>query len=168
MIFEWIMATSSQVLMVMGLFTVFWLSFGLLNLPTLELGSPFATPDDPTGLTSQGYNAAVALYLLVWGFALFTFFIFTLKVNFVFAALFFIVSIGAWLLSAAYFKVSNGDYAGAMVCQKAGASLLFVDGILGWYACFGMMAAEMRLPLSLPLGDLSRFWPVTNVDVKSE
>ncbi|KAI0187627.1 GPR1/FUN34/yaaH family-domain-containing protein [Astrocystis sublimbata] len=167
MIFEWIMGNFFP-MMVMGLFTVFWLSFGLLNLPTLELGSPFATPDDPTGLTSQGYNAAVALYLLVWGFALFTFFIFTLKVNFVFAALFFIVSIGAWLLSAAYFKVSNGDYAGAMVCQKAGASLLFVDGILGWYACFGMMAAEMRLPLSLPLGDLSRFWPVTNVDVKSE
>ncbi|KAJ3579344.1 hypothetical protein NPX13_g1223 [Xylaria arbuscula] len=123
---------------------------------------------NPTGLSSQGYNAAVALYLLVWGFALFTFFIFTLKVNFVFAALFFIVSIGAWLLSTAYFKVSNGDYAGAMMYQKAGASLLFVDGILGWYACFGMMAAEMRLPLNLPFGDLSRFWSSNNAETKSE
>ncbi|KAI1357244.1 GPR1/FUN34/yaaH family-domain-containing protein [Xylaria arbuscula] len=167
MIFEWIMGNFFP-MMVMGLFTVFWLSFGLLNLPTLELGSPFATPNDPTGLSSQGYNAAVALYLLVWGFALFTFFIFTLKVNFVFAALFFIVSIGAWLLSTAYFKVSNGDYAGAMMYQKAGASLLFVDGILGWYTCFGMMAAEMRLPLNLPFGDLSRFWSSNNAETKSE
>ncbi|KAI0096778.1 GPR1/FUN34/yaaH family-domain-containing protein [Nemania sp. FL0031] len=167
MIFEWVMGNFFP-MMIMGLFTVFWLSFGLLNLPTLELGLPFATPDDPTGLSSQGYNAAVALYLLVWGFALFTFFIFTLQVNFVFAALFFIVSIGAWLLSAAYFKVSNGDYAGAMLCQKAGASLLFVDGILGWYACFGMMAAEMRLPLNLPFGDLSRFWSTNNAETKSE
>ncbi|GAW17795.1 hypothetical protein ANO14919_072620 [Xylariales sp. No.14919] len=167
MIFEWIMGNFFP-MMVMGLFTVFWLSFGLLNLPTLELGSPFATPSDPTGLSSQGYNAAVALYLIVWGFALFTFFIFTLKVNLVFATLFFLVSIGSWLLGAAYFKVSNGDYAGAMLCQKVGASLLFVDGILGWYVCFAMMAAEMRLPLSLPFGDLSHFWPSTNVEIKSE
>ncbi|KAI1355538.1 GPR1/FUN34/yaaH family-domain-containing protein [Xylaria sp. FL0043] len=149
MIFEWIMGNFFP-MMVMGLFTVFWLSF------------------DPTGLSSQGYNAAVALYLIVWGFALFTFFIFTLKVNFVFAALFFLVSIGAWLLGAAYFKVSYGDYTGAMLCQKAGASLLFVDGLLGWYACFAMMAAEMRLPLSLPLGDLSHFWSTTNMQIKSE
>ncbi|KAI0965287.1 GPR1/FUN34/yaaH family-domain-containing protein [Xylaria arbuscula] len=167
MIFEWIMGNFFP-MMVMGLFTVFWLSFGLLNLPTLELGTPFATSSDPTGLSSQGYNAAVALYLIVWGFALFSFFIFTLKVNFVFAALFFLVSIGAWLLGAAYFKVSYGDYAGAMVCQKAGASLLFVDGVLGWYACFSMMAAEMRMPLKLPFGDLSHFWPNTNVEIKSE
>ncbi|KAK5624336.1 hypothetical protein RRF57_000052 [Xylaria bambusicola] len=202
MIFEWIMGNFFP-MMVMGLFTVFWLSFGLLNLPTLELGSPFATPSgkypkvhgqsipllsiiiDPTGLSSQGYNAAVALYLIVWGFALFTFFIFTLRINFVFAALFFIVSIGAWVLGAAYFKVSYGDYAGAMVCQKvssipirrlfmqtniskAGASLLFIDGFLGWYACFSMMAAEMHLPLKLPFGDLSHLWPNTHSQMKSE
>ncbi|KAI1290482.1 GPR1/FUN34/yaaH family-domain-containing protein [Xylaria venustula] len=167
MIFEWIMGNFFP-MMIMGLFTVFWLSFGLLNLPTLELGTPFATTSDPTGLSSQGYNAAVGLYLIVWGFALFTFFIFTLKFNFVFAALFFIVSIGAWLLGAAYFKVSYGDYAGAMVMQKAGASLLFVDGVLGWYACFAMMSAEMRMPFNLPFGDLSRLWPDTNVGIKSE
>ncbi|KAI0516718.1 GPR1/FUN34/yaaH family-domain-containing protein [Xylaria bambusicola] len=167
MIFEWIMGNFFP-MMVMGLFTVFWLSFGLLNLPTLELGSPFATPNDPTGLSSQGYNAAVALYLIVWGFALFTFFIFTLRINLVFASLFFIVSIGAWVLGAAYFKVSYGDYAGAMVCQKAGASLLFVDGFLGWYACFSMMAAEMHMPLKLPFGDLSHFWANSHVEMKSE
>ncbi|KAI1265500.1 GPR1/FUN34/yaaH family-domain-containing protein [Xylariaceae sp. FL1019] len=167
MIFEWIMGNFFP-MMVQGLFTVFWLSFGLINLPTLELGTPFASKTDPTGLSSQGYNAAIAIYLIVWGFALFTFFIFTTKVNAVFAALFFIVSIGAWLLGAAYFKVSWGDYEGAMVLQKAGASLLFVDGVLGWYACFSMMAYEMRLPINLPAGDLSHFWPRTDVEVKHE
>ena len=138
--------------MVMGLFTVFWLSFGLINLPTLELGTPFATPNGKYSEVHPQEHAAAWLchtvVLLIWrcininlhrsnwslltriqccncvvptrlvginarcflatwltdtyrGFALFTFFIFTLKVNFVFAALFFIVSIGAWLLSAA-------------------------------------------------------------------
>ncbi|KAI1332926.1 GPR1/FUN34/yaaH family-domain-containing protein [Xylariaceae sp. FL0255] len=167
MIFEWIMGNFFP-MMVQGLFTVFWLSFGVLNLPGLNLGLPFATTEDPTGLSSEGYNAAVALYLVVWGFALFTFFIFTLKINFVFALLFFLVSIGAWLLSAAYFKVSYGDFAGAALCQKAGASLLFVDGVLGWYALFSMMAYEMRLPFNLPIGDLSHLWPNTDVPIKSE
>lgn len=36
---------------------------------------------------------------------------------------------------------------------------------LGWYMTFIIMAAEMRLPLSLPVGDLSRFWPRTDVDL---
>ncbi|KAI0475290.1 GPR1/FUN34/yaaH family-domain-containing protein [Xylariaceae sp. FL0804] len=164
MIFEWIMGNFFP-MMVMGLFTVFWLSFGLLQLPTLELGSPFASSTDPTGLSSKGYNAAVALYLIVWGFALFTFFIFTLRLNLVFASLFLTVSVGAWVLGAAYFKVSNGDYEGAMRCQKAGASLLFVDGVLGWYMCFIIMAGEMRIPIKLPVGDLSHFWNRTDVEV---
>lgn len=53
-------------MMVMGLFSVFWLSFGVLQLPTLQLGAPFATPEDPTGTSSPAFNAAIALYLIVW------------------------------------------------------------------------------------------------------
>lgn len=53
-------------MMVMGLFSVFWLSFGMLQLPTLQLGLPFATESDPTGTSSPAFNAAVALYLIVW------------------------------------------------------------------------------------------------------
>lgn len=50
----------------MGLFSVFWLSFGMLQLPTLQLGLPFATESDPTGTSAPAFNAAVALYLIVW------------------------------------------------------------------------------------------------------
>jgi hypothetical protein len=31
--------------------------------------------------------------------------------------------------------------------------------------CFVIMAAEMRITLKLPVGDLSRFWPKTDVDL---
>lgn len=31
--------------------------------------------------------------------------------------------------------------------------------------CFIQMAGEMRITLRLPLGDLSRFWPDTDVDL---
>lgn len=37
--------------------------------------------------------------------------------------------------------------------------------LLGWYACFIIMAAEMRLGINLPMGDLTRFWPRTDVEI---
>jgi succinate-acetate transporter protein len=104
-------------MMVMGLFAVFWLSFGMLQLPTLQLGLPYATTADPTGLASPEYNAAIGVYLLVWGFALFTFFIFTLKINTVFALIFCLTSVAAWILAGAYFKVVAGQYAAAQQLQ---------------------------------------------------
>lgn len=117
MVFEWIMGNFFP-MMVMGLFAVFWLSFGMLQLPALQLGAPYATADDPSGLASPEYNAVVALYLTVWGFALFTFFVFTCKINVVFATIFLLVSAAAWVLSAAYWKVSWADYDGAAQLQK--------------------------------------------------
>lgn len=101
--------------MVCGLFAVFWLSFGMLQLPTLGLAEPYTTSG---GAASKEFNAVVALYLIVWGFALFTFFIFTLKTNAVFAGIFGFVTIAAWVLSAAYWKVSTGDYDKAADLQK--------------------------------------------------
>lgn len=79
-------------MMVMSLFAVFWLSFGLLQLPTLGLAAAYsATGNAAQGAASKEYNAVIAIYLIVWGFALFTFFIFTLKTNAVFAGIFFFV-----------------------------------------------------------------------------
>lgn len=117
MVFEWVMGNFFP-MMVMGLFAVFWLSFGLLQLPTLQLASPYASAADPSGLASPEYNATVALYLIIWGFALFTFFIFTLKINAVFAMIFLLVSVAAWVLSGAYWKVSSGDFDAAGRLQK--------------------------------------------------
>lgn len=46
--------------------------------------------------------------------------------------------------------------------------MIFVVSLLGWFACFTIMAAEMRVPVNIPLGDLSRFWPATNVELTPE
>ncbi len=105
-------------MMAMGLFTVFWLSFSVLQVPSLGLGAPYATDVDPTGTLSSEYNAAVALYLLVWGFGLFTFFFFTLKVNVVFATIFCLASTSTFILSGAYWKLSAGDFDAALKLQK--------------------------------------------------
>ena len=121
MVFEWIMGNFFP-MMVMGLFAVFWLSFGVLQLPTLQLGAAYASTADPTGISSPEYNSTVAIYLIVWGFALFTFFIFTTKINTVFAMIFLLVSVAAWVLAGAYFKVANGEYDTAGKMQKVSGS----------------------------------------------
>jgi hypothetical protein len=71
----------------------------------------------------------VALYLIVWGFALFTFFIFTCKINAVFAAIFLLVSVAAWLLSGAYWKLSWGDYAAAGKLQQVRRHCMFSSAL---------------------------------------
>lgn len=111
--------TTNTQMMVMSLFAVFWLSFGLLQMPTLGLAAAYsATGNAAEGAASKEYNAVVGLYLIVWGFALFTFWIFTLKTNAVFAGIFGFVTIAAWVLAGAYFKVGSGDYEAAGKLQK--------------------------------------------------
>ncbi|KAK5725924.1 hypothetical protein LTR15_004114 [Elasticomyces elasticus] len=161
-IFEWIMGNFFP-MMVHSLFSVFWLSFGLLQLPTLGLAAAYSpTGNAAEGALSKEYNSVIGIYLIVWGFALFTFWIFTLKTNSVFAGIFLFVTIAAWVLAGAYFNVGSGNYALAGKLQKTGGALLFIVAALGWYMTFVIMAAEMRLPINFPVGDLSHFWPSTD------
>ncbi|KUJ06595.1 uncharacterized protein LY89DRAFT_702907 [Mollisia scopiformis] len=159
LIFEWIMGNFFS-MMVMGMFAVFWLSFGVLETPSWGIAASYsATGDAAQGAASKGYNTAIALYLLVWGFWLFTTFIFTLKTNTVFASIFLCAFTSSFIFSGAYWKVSTGDYKTAMRLQKAGGAVFFVLAVLGYYITVVMMAAEMRMTVNLPVGDLSHFWP---------
>lgn len=38
-------------------------------------------------------------------------------------------------------------------------------GLLGWYMTVVMMSAEMRMSFNLPVGDLSKYWPKTDVEM---
>jgi succinate-acetate transporter protein len=107
-------------MMIMGMFAVFWLSFGVLETPSWGIAASYsATGDEAQGAASVGYNAAVALYLMVWGFWLFTTWIFTLKTNTIFALIFLFAFMSSFVIGAAYWKVSTGDYNMAMKLQKA-------------------------------------------------
>ncbi|CAK7568200.1 MAG: hypothetical protein SEPTF4163_006185 [Sporothrix epigloea] len=164
MIGEWIMGNFFSMI-TMGLFGIFWLSFGLLQLPTLQLISPYITADDPTGANSPEFNASLALFLLVWGFAIFTLTIFSLKTNAVFATIYVILTAFSFVMSGCYWRLSAGDTGMAVGLQKAGGALLFAAATLGWYLTVVIIAGEMRFPLPLPVGDLSHFWPKTDQEL---
>lgn len=97
--------------------------------------------------------------------AVFTFWIFSLKLNIVFAGLFTLVCVGSFMLSGAYWNLSQGDFAAAEMLQTAAGGVLFGTSWLGWYMTFVIMAGEMHLGINLPMGDLSRFWPKTDVEL---
>lgn len=110
-IFEWVMGNFFP-MMVCGLFCVFWLSFGILQLPTTGIAASYSSDGNASeGALSVGYNAGIALYLIALGFTVFTFFIFTLKTNTVFAAIFALTTSAVFILSSAYFHVALGNYA---------------------------------------------------------
>ena len=173
-----------SILLILGMFSVFWLSFGMLNLPTLGLAAAYSPSgtNATVGGASPEYNAGIGIFLIVWGFSFFTYFFFTLKTNVVFASIFFFATTAIWILAGAYFRVSTGDYGTAGALQKvsnekrfkagcltnefkAGGALLFVVALLGWYMTVVIMSAEMRMPFSLPVGDLSHLWPSSNVPI---
>ena len=43
---------------------------------------------------------------------------------------------------------------------------MFVVAMLVWYLTFIIMAGEMRIPINLPVGDLSHFWPRTDIEIE--
>lgn len=109
-IFEWIMGNFFP-MMVCGLFCVFWLSFGVLQLPTVGIAASYsATGNAAEGALSVGYNVGIALYLVALGCTMFTFFIFTLKTNTVFALIFALVTAANFILSCAYWNVASGNF----------------------------------------------------------
>jgi hypothetical protein len=126
-------------MMVCGFFCVFWLSFGILQLPTAGIAASYsATGSASEGALSVGYNAGIALYLIALGCAVFTFFVFTLKINMVLALIFACATLSVFILSAAYWNVGLGNFATATRLQHVGFShtLVFVDHSanldLGW------------------------------------
>jgi hypothetical protein len=40
-----------------------------------------------------------------------------------------------------------------------------VAGFFGWYMLLAIMVLEMRLPFSLPVFDLSHYWPRADVPI---
>lgn len=106
-------------MMVTGLFSVFWLSFGLLQLPSLGVAASYsATGNAAEGAASQDMNAALALFLIVWGFAMATFGLFTIRMNLVFVSIFSLAAVATWVLSAAYWAVSTGSFDRALKLKK--------------------------------------------------
>jgi hypothetical protein len=110
--------------MLCGFFCVFWSSLGILQLPTAGIASSYS----PTGNALKGaltadYNAGIALYISVLGFAVFTIFLVTLRTNAVLAVLFVNATAGLFTLSASYWRASIGHFPTALHLKHVRTSI---------------------------------------------
>jgi uncharacterized protein len=168
-------------MMVNGYLCVFYLSFGVVELPSAGVAASYSATGDATeGSQTTGYNMGLSLYTIALGCALLTFFVFSLRINAVLALIFSGASGACYILAAAYWNMSVQNFDLAMRLQHVRSSpvisgpltnymqvsggLLFFIGLLAWYATVAIMAKEMEFPVRLPLGDLSRFWYPINPD----
>jgi hypothetical protein len=63
-------------------------------------------------------------------------------------------------LSASFFATAQGSGSKAKTFQHAGAGLLFVVSLLGWYIFLALVLLSVDFPyVQLPLGDLSTIIP---------
>lgn len=98
-------------MMICGLFCVFWLSFGVLQIPVLGIAASYSATGDPAeGAASVAYNAAMAIHLAVWAFALLTFLFFALRTNVVVCSILIVGVSAASVLSSAFWMVSKHNY----------------------------------------------------------
>jgi hypothetical protein len=106
-------------MMICGFFTVFWFSFGFLQLPTLGIAASFSATgtNAAEGAISVGYTAGIGLYLVTLGTTLFTFWVFTLKANVVLSLIIGLATIAVYILSAAYFTLGLGNFGKATNLQ---------------------------------------------------
>jgi len=163
-IFEWVMGNFFT-MMVNGYLCVFYLSFGVVELPSAGVAASYSATGDATkGSQTTGYNMGLSLYTIALGCALLTFFVFSLRINAVLALIFSGASGACYILAAAYWNMSVQNFDLAMRLQHVSGGLLFFIGLLAWYATVAIMAKEMEFPVRLPLGDLSRFWYPINPD----
>lgn len=101
--------------MLCGFFAVFWSSLGILQLPTANIAASYSPAGSAVeGTLTPDYNAGIALYISVLAFAVFTFFIMSLRTNAVLTFLFADATAGLFTLSASYWKASLEDFPSAV------------------------------------------------------
>ncbi len=144
-------------------FGAFWLTFAATLQPFYgAYGAYSPDPSAPTeGLTTVGFNASFAFFLLFMGLLCFIYLICALRTNVVFVVIFFTLVIAFALLAAVYWQSANGIASGAPQTQMihrmqvAAGAFTFITSMAGWWIFFAIMLAALDFPFQLPVGDLS-------------
>jgi len=129
----------------------FWLAFGVINQPAQDIAAAF-TAD---GGTVSPFYAALAIYLTGWGIVILIYLLASLRTNMVFVFVFLVLDIGVWLLSAAYFRLSQGGNAASLLVASGAFNFATCCGT--WYLILVNVFASTGMPIKLPVGDLSGF-----------
>ncbi|KAF2226149.1 GPR1/FUN34/yaaH family-domain-containing protein [Elsinoe ampelina] len=137
-------------------FGAFWLTYGATLTPYYNAYGAYSTTGNAAdGLTSAGFNASFAFFLLWMGVLCLIYAVVSIRTNIVFFGIFVMLIPSFGLLAAAFWQNALGNTAYGLQLQIAGGACTFVVCMLGWYIFTAIMLASTDIPFSLPVGDLS-------------
>lgn len=145
---EWILGNTFPSV-VFFTFGGFWAAFGATLTPFFAAIS--------------AYNEAAAFYnsfahFLIWmGILCALYAIAALRTNICLVIILLCFVITFPFLAAAYFYAADGMAATAAKMQVCGGAFAFIASIVAWYLWFSMILESVDFPLTLPVGDLSKF-----------
>jgi succinate-acetate transporter protein len=148
-------------------FGAFWLTFAATLQPFYYAFGSYAPPgatSEAAGMTTVGFTASYAFFLVFMGVLCFIYLVCALRTNIAFVIIFFTIMLTFCLLAAAYWynaealgstppDVSTLNYAHRL--QVAAGACAFVAGLAGWWIFFAIMLAALDFPFQIPVGDLS-------------
>lgn len=145
---------------VFGSFGAFWLTFAATLQPFymsygLYAADPATNPYE--GLSTQGFNASFAFFLLFMSLLCFVYMILALRTNIVFVIIFATLVPAFGCLAGAYWHNAQAFGAGATVAPAisgklliAAGALTFITDMAGWWIFFAIMLAALDFPFQLP------------------
>ncbi|KAH8659159.1 GPR1/FUN34/yaaH family-domain-containing protein [Tricladium varicosporioides] len=145
-------------------FGAFWLSFAATLQPFYYAYGLYAPPGgtEADGLSTVGFTASFAFFLVFMGVLCFIYLICSLRTNIVFVVIFFTLVCAFGLLAGAYWQnanaIGNSDPAAARLAgrlQIAAGAFTFVTSMAGWWIFAAIMLAALDFPFQIPVGDLS-------------
>jgi len=145
-------------------FGAFWLTFGGTLQPYFNAYGAYAPAGSTSiaaGLTTEGFNASFAFWLIFMGVLCLVYLVCSLRTNVVFVIIFFTLVVAFGLLAGAYFQLAlaaQGSASAAALAVRltvAAGAFAFVTSMAGWWIFFAIMLAALDFPFQIPVGDLS-------------
>lgn len=131
-------------------FGFFYGGFGAIITPLFGVSEAYGSN------TTEYYNA-LGFFVLMWTVLNTFFFIASLPINLVYAAIFGFVELAFGLLAAGYFAAADGKADVSTALNKAGGVFAFLAGLCGWYT-MGHLMCQTTFGWHFPMGDTSRFF----------
>jgi len=162
-IMEWILGNTFPCV-AFGTFGGFWLSYAIINTPTMQIAASFApAASDATngvvatmaGQATPSFNIGLGMYFLVWGIICFFYTICALRTNVPFFLVFFTLVFAFEFIAAGYFHSAQGNVAMAAKDFKIAGGFAFVTSLAGFWIEASILLASVGYPFTIPLIDLS-------------
>ncbi|KAL4971721.1 protein alcS [Aspergillus desertorum] len=150
---------------VFGTIGGFWFAFAATMIPSFNAAGLYeyirytTQPALPSPLTCTLTSLIPLAFLFITMAVLMLIFLLcATRTNFVYTLIFLTLLLVFLLLSAGYWRLGEGDAVVGDRCIKSAGASPFVASLLGFYLLVAQLFDAVGPPITLPVGDMERFW----------